>query len=419
MKKRRLILSILLLLFGFIFNSCDKLLGDKTLSDNNKYVKRIDKIKDATISTIEIDFYIDQYGNNFASEILPLKDETEYGVDLYTMVYETEFNGKKIEASGAVAIPIGSGPFQFVSFQNGTYTLHSEAPSVNIPGLSSSGEKILFFAEILASTGFVVAVPDYLGFGVCDTMFHPYLDKESTLRSVQDMLLATKELVNSENLDIATNNDLYIAGYSMGGWATMNLKHSIETGSLDGFNLKATACGAGPYDLFFVNYYILNQETYPMPYFLGYMLNSYTKLGNFSNPMTDIINEPYASRIPTLYNGLNDGAAINSQLTTDISELFTESFLDGFNTDPAYSGVKASLVENSIDPWAISTPLLLMHGDEDTFVPYQVTRNMYDEMKDLGVGDDKIELVSFPGSNHQDGIMPFALASIQWFLDKR
>ncbi len=398
---------IALVLSVLILSSCEKL-GEKKPSSNNVYLKSYEYIRN--ISELEVEYNLNILTNLYP-DAATIKEKATLGVNIYTITYQTSFQGKEIMASGLVSVPIGDGPFPFMSFQNGTNTLHDKAPSKD-----PNGE--LFLAlETIASTGFVIAIPDYLGFGVSDTMFHPYLDKESTVQTVMDMLNATKELVNRDNLDVNTSDDLYISGYSMGGWATLQLQKELETEPSPDFNLKASACGAGPYNLLFINRYILDQSTYPMPYFIGYMLDSYKQLGYITNSLSDILNEPYASLIPSLFNGVNDGAAINSQLTTNVSGLFTEEYQDGFNSAPAYSSVRSALVNNSIDAWDIATPLMLFHGGEDTFVPYQVSRNMYDDMIELGVSTDKVQLAGLPGGGHQEGILPFGIASVLWFID--
>src|SRR5665811_2636213 len=96
--------------------------------------------------------------------------------------------------------------------------------------------------------------------------------------------------------------DRYIAGYSQGGWATMQLQKAIEENYSNQFNLKASACGAGPYYLNYINEYILQQTEYPMPYFIGYMFNTYINLG-ITTPASEIFKTPFDTRITTLYDG--------------------------------------------------------------------------------------------------------------------
>jgi len=191
-------------------------------------------------------------------ELKPIIDNLKYSIEVYKITYTTKFKGKERTASGLVSVPLGQGSFPVLSYQNGTNTLHSEAPT------AQPDYQLYQMLEFIASTGFVVSVPDYLGFGDSKDMFHPYLEKESTVQSVTDMIRASREFfAHYENAE--TSKDLYIIGYSQGGWSTMQLQKSIEENYSTEFNLVASSCGAGPYDLQYVNNYVLAQTTYPMP----------------------------------------------------------------------------------------------------------------------------------------------------------
>jgi pimeloyl-ACP methyl ester carboxylesterase len=297
-----------------------------------------------------------------------------------------------------------------MSYQNGTNTLHSEAPSVN------PDNQLFLLLEFIASTGFVVSVPDYLGFGSSSNMFHPYLDKESTIQSVTDMLRAVEELTTN-HLQFEANNDLYITGYSQGGWATMQLQKALEENNTGEFNLKASSCGAGPYDLRFVNDYILGLTNYPMPYFVGYIFNSYLNQDDITNPAGDIFKSPYDQRIMTLFNGTKSGDEINSQLTTATADLFTADYKSTSNSDSKFSSVISSLDKNSITAWKTNIPTLLTHGTADTYVPEQISKNIYDDFVDKGVDQSKITYIAIPGAGHNTAVIPSGVATFSWFIN--
>jgi len=82
----------------------------------------------------------------------------------------------------------------------------------------------------------------------------------------------------------------------------------------------------------------------------------------FTNSVNDIFNEPYASKISTLYNGMLTSSEINNQLTTSIPDLLNPYFLAGFTSVPDYSSVRDALNSNSIPAWHSYKPLLLLHG---------------------------------------------------------
>jgi len=273
MSRIKWFLSLTIIFAALFFTSCDSLFDDPPESEDNEYLVSNEQL--FIISELEID-YIYAYFATLYPEAAAIQQKADVGVKVYKITYKTHFKGEEKIASGLVCIPIGKGPFPVLSYQNGTNTLHSNAPSVN------PNYELYKFLETVASTGFVLAIPDYLGFGETEDMFHPYLDKEATVNAVADMLLAVKELTSEGNLNVKLSGDLYIAGYSMGGWATLQVQKEIEEGNiLSGeFSLKASACGAGPYNLFFINSHIMGLSSYPMPYFLGFMVDSYIRTGD-------------------------------------------------------------------------------------------------------------------------------------------
>jgi pimeloyl-ACP methyl ester carboxylesterase len=342
-------------------------------------------------------------------EMAAIQERVKHGIMIYKIDYNTTFQGENKMASGLVCIPMGEGSFPVISYQNGTNTLHSNAPSVN------PNRDLYQMLEFITSTGFVISIPDYLGFGASDNMFHPYMHKESTVQSVIDMLRAVEELVDIY-MEADLNNELYLTGYSQGGWATMQVQKTIEQQFSGEFNLKASACCAGPYDLNFINEYITNLTTYPMPYFMGYMLNSYINLNAITTPADSVFNEPYAGRIMELYDGSRTGEQINAELTEVVADLFTSNYLENFNTDSNYTSLLTALEENSIQAWATSTPTRIIHGTADDFVPPQVSANIYEDFQALGVSN-RVEYIEMEGLDHGDGIIPAGLLAINWFLE--
>jgi pimeloyl-ACP methyl ester carboxylesterase len=349
------------------------------------------------------------FSANLYPELKSITDKLEQNIDVYTITYTTKFKGNDVIASGLVSVPVTAGSYPIMSYQNGTNTLHSEAPSVN------PDNQLFLLLEFLASSGFVVSVPDYLGFGASSNMFHPYLDKESTIQTVTDMLKAVEELVTN-HLEIEVSKDLYITGYSQGGWATMQLQKSIEENNTGEFNLKASSCGAGPYDLRYVNDYVLGLTNYPMPYFIGYVFNGHLKLGDITNPAGDIFKSSYDQKILTLYDGTKSGDEINSQLTTSTADLFTAEYKTTSNTNPKFSSVISSLNNNSIAAWKTNIPTLITHGTADTYVPEQISINMYDDFLEKGVNQSKITYIAIPGAGHNTAVIPSGVATFNWFI---
>lgn len=390
-----------------LFAACDLVNNNGNDTPTDHYLTDYEMVKSYLPQVINLAF--DQVPGDYP-ELNFIKQKIEHGVLVYRITYKTTFDGQIKNASGLVCIPTGDGPFPMLSYQNGTNTLHSNAPSVN------PDYQFYLLLEFVASTGFVVVIPDYLGFGESSDMFHPYLDKESSNQTVLDMMRAAREL-SEHYINTELSGDLYIAGYSQGGWATLQLQKEIESRYSSEFNLKASSCGAGPYNLNYINKYITEKTTYPMPYYLGYMLNGYINLGDVTTPVDEVFKEPYASDILSLYDGSKSGEEINAELTTNVSDLLTEDYITNYDTDEKYASIVNTLSANSISAWQTVTPTLLIHGLSDDFVPSKVTTDIYQEFLSLGVGVDQVIWIGLPETDHIGGIIPAGLASIEWFLE--
>jgi pimeloyl-ACP methyl ester carboxylesterase len=267
--------------------------------------------------------------------------------------------------------------------------------------------------------GFVVVIPDYPGFGASVQIPHPYMIAEPTVTSVIDMLRALNESGESEFPGISIKDEYYLLGYSQGGWATLAIHKTMEQDLPDEFNLVASVCGAGPYNMYNLFLGMVNATTYPMPSYLGYIINAYSYYHQFTNPVSDILNEPYAGRLSSLYTGTLTTDQINNQLNTSISDLMKEEFLSGFVASASYSSVREALINNSISPWNSEKPLLFVHGEGDTHVSVTATETMYDGMINAGTSSTTCKKLIFPDLDHGEGIVPCMTAGLLFIIDVR
>jgi pimeloyl-ACP methyl ester carboxylesterase len=346
-------------------------------------------------------------------EISDLKPLVVSDINVFKMVYNTTIDGKEIKASGLVCIPGTAGKYPVLSFQNGTNTVNAYAPTEFVTNPPYQ------LVEFIASMGFVVVIPDYPGFGASVQIPHPYLIAEPTVASIVDMLRALNESSESEFPGITIKNEYYLLGYSQGGWATLNLHKAMEKEYAGEFNLNGSVCGAGPYNMYNLFLGMVNTSTYPMPAYLGYIINAYSAYHQFTNPVSDILREPYATRLITLFTGALTTDQINKQLNTSIPDLMTEEFLSGFVSSSSYSTVREALINNSITAWNSTIPLLFVHCDGDTQVSVTSTETMYDAMINAGASTLTCKKIIFPGLDHSEGIVPCMAEGLLFLIDVR
>ncbi len=410
MNRKYFIIILTTLLSHLIFVSCN--LNDdegQVPVTTNKHLINYTQVNSAPLNLVKLAF-----GQMEKESPVPinLSEKAKYGVWAYKVSYKTKFKNKDVVASGVVCVPMtdSSEQFPMLSFQNGTNTLNSKAPSNNIT------DEYFTLIQAIASLGYIVVIPDYIGFGTSSTMFHPYLDKESTLSSILDMYGAVKEMTSPKFLDLNLSKDLYLMGYSQGAWASIALTNEIETKHANDYTLKGTAAGGGVYDLTTLIDYIMGQNTYPMPVYLGYIFHSYIQKGSISISYQDVFNAPYASLIPTLYNGERDGASINNQLSTTIKVLFSNEFRTGYKTAEKYATLRAALKQNSVEPWKTNVRIFMRHGATDTYVPVFQSLNLYEGFMEKNVPDGQINYGTIPLQDHNGAVLPFGFFALNWLM---
>ncbi len=350
-------------------------------------------------------------GEQMYPELGQIKPLVTSSVRVYRLVYKTEVNNREIKASGLICLPGKEGEYPVLCFQNGTNTENSNAPSEFFTS------PLYQMVEVVASTGYIVVIPDYPGFGESADIPHPYLVKEPTVRSITDMLYALNE-VPAEIMDgVSVLNEYSLIGYSQGGWATLALHKAMELDYSEDFNLKGSVCGAGPYNMSLLFNTMIDNEYYSMPVYLGYIINAYAAYDQFTNSVGDILKEPYAGLLPSLYSGELSFEEINAELTTSVPGLLTEGFIEGFAGSPVYATVREALLRNSITGWKTEVPLFFVHGDSDTQVDPSTTINIYDEMIEAGTPAGICSKELIPGADHGDGVVPCMVKGLMFLMN--
>ncbi len=317
----------------------------------------------------------------------------QYDVNIYKVSYSTPYKGEEIVASGVIALPVMDEAKGTLSFQHGTIADDASAPSNNL-----TTNDLLVYASV-ASAGLVVSIPDYIGFGSSVDIMHPYYDESLTASAVVDQLYAARELAGVSGVSLP--EDLYLAGYSQGGYATMATHKFYEEQGVDHFQLVASFPAAGGYDVRGVRDYFFELETYDEPFFIAYVAESYRVTYDWDEPLSTYFNEPYASRIPNLFGGDLSGGEINQQLTIEIDELVAEDYL--INTDdPLYDEINQAFEDNSLTNWKPSIAMIMYHGSADVTVPYQNSVDVFH-----GFDSNKVTFIEITEGTHATSFIPY------------
>ena len=315
-----------------------------------------------------------------------------YDIDLYAITYETiDQFGQTVVASGLISYPKDiSSAFPLLTFQHGTQIRRESAPSMN-----GFNDLILW----LATSGYIFVESDYLGLGVSN-MLHPYHLKDVTATTVIDMLRATKHFCDQAQ-DIQYNNQLYITGYSEGGYATMAAVKEIEENHTDEFDITISFPMAGAYDLSGTMVdLMLSEEVYADPFYLPYFVLSYIEtyaLGEIS----DFFLPEYAEIFPDLFSGEYSGGYINTFLTDIPIHMMLPSVVEEFSTDENYP-FRVHLEENALWNWTPMSTMYLLHGVADERVPHENSIIAYNQFILNGAQNVSFELLPETFGGHQD-----------------
>lgn len=392
---------ILFTVLSILISYCSD--NDKNPIEPESY-ERGDISESALLSTYTKD-NLDDLVNTLGLETsIPLS----YSVKAYSLNYYTiDKDGKQELASGAIFIPQNVSDLSVVSIQHGTETFSNSVASVS-PLNSIEGVSGLIFA----STGYVILVPDYLGFGV-STIPHPYMHAKSLTPCVIDFIRAGRSFTANENIGV--NEKLFLTGYSEGGYVTLATQKDIEENYSQEFNLTAVAPLAGPYDLRGTADSIFSQQNYSTPVYLGYLFSAYDKLYGWDR-INDIFQSPYTSRINSLFDGSKTWIEISSQLPSSFNEFIKPEFVTNYKNG-AEADILNALNENSLLDWKPLAPIHFFHGnaDEVSFYENAIKTKEAFELR----GATNIQLTTIEGGTHSSAGRDAIIGTFEWFESYR
>ena len=333
-----------------------------------------------------VDFSSDSMKSTLLGKGLIDKNTTVYGYKAYKIPYTTtDEEGNEVKASALFVIPTGLPSvvttklgLSLVADDHGTIFANREAPSIIA---QSSGGPDGSSIILTSLGGFATLQPDYIGFGDSNSHYHPFILKDSLANSTVDSIKQVKKFALDNNITL--NNQLFLTGYSEGGYASMATLKKIEEEDT-GLTVTMAAPMAGPYALKRMADMVLSQPKLSVPSFMANVGFAYAKANN--QPLNSIINEPYASKLPTLFNGDLNRTQIDPQLTTDTTGatgLFEPTFIDDYKTNDS-NWFKEAVTANNLYDWAPQTPVRLVHCEGDNVIPYRISQLTEGTMKALG-----------------------------------
>ena len=326
-----------------------------------------------------------------------------YGMSMYSIEYEIiDSQGYTDTLSGLVSFPVDpTKSFPIASYQHGTSIQDDNVPSIT--GLNLSNQEVSIISMAMASSGFIIMLPDYSGLGSSEG-YHPYIIADTYTPAITNMVRAVKELSKVLNINnsFMYNKQLYLFGYSEGGYATMAAQKDIEQSMSDEFNIIATFPMAGPYDLAgtMVDFY-LSINSYPQPYYVANVLFSHLLYYDTLENLDQYFLPFWADTLTGLFDGTHSGSYINSLMPDDPINILLPEVIDDFTSNNE-NFFRQTLQENTLLDWIPLSPTYLIHATADDIIPIANAQVAFNTFIDNGAAS--VYLIEIPEAEggHED-----------------
>ena len=333
----------------------------------------------------------------------------EYPVDVYRIMYNTEYKGGFTEISGVLAVPKNTEcKAPLVSYQHGTTSL-----KYNVPSYNGSEKSIVI---MYASLGNIVCASDYIGLGASTETMHPYMHAYSQAHSTINLMRTVREI--DENLDFNMSNQIFLFGYSQGGFATAaTLKH-IEQDYSTEFTITASAPMSGPYNMGGAQFdMVASGLPYSTPGYLPYVILGYQSVyGNLYNNTSEIFKSPYDVTMPNLFSNHNYGIGyISSQMPSSAvpTDILIDSVFQEIKNNPNHV-FRQALQDNDFLSWTPQSHMKLFYcngDDQVTYLNATIADSVWNEN-----GAPNIESEDFGNLDH-GGCFPYALLNGKAYME--
>lgn len=388
-----------------IFSGCGDIdnTGENIVGNNFVSAEVIDDINASTMLSI-IKAKIDSNAIN------------AFGYKAIKITYNTKGqNDKDIVASGLLVIPTATPAYQeylksagksfsvsMICDNHGTILTNAEAPS-NVE-VKDGMPNYPLAISMTGYAGFAGIYPDYIGYGDSNNETHPYLLKKASARASLDMIKASQRYMTDNG--IIFNSQLFLSGYSEGGYTTLALAEEIEENHSKEFNLLGVAPMAGPYFIDSMGDSIIKSDSnMSVPAYVAFLIDSYTNAyDNLS------LNEIVVDNKISAFNGLFDGnnsltdilTKLGMGLNTPTNKLIKDSFISDYESSSEHK-LKTIFKENNVGNWLATSKIKLIHCSNDDVVPVDMTNGVEYTLNTLGATNIEKYIINGITADYEKG----------------
>ena len=231
-----------------------------------------------------------------------------------------------------------------------------------------------------------------------------YLVKGSHQQATFDMLTASRAVLNHLKLG---STELFLAGWSQGGFVTMALLEKLESA---GVPVQAAATASAPVDVFVALNGVLNfPRKNDAPWLTTiFILSSFSFENYYGVPglARSVINDEYYDVSRRAYERRPFDPA---DIPTDLHKLVRPDYFNPqFFAASAYGRLAA---EAQAYRWIIRTPVRTYYGESDEAISTGLGQLAMAYQHAIGSGNERVEAISTGNTTHRG---TFASAAPQW-----
>jgi len=347
---------------------------------------------------------------SFASNFGSMLASITYTLDMQKITYQSVgADGLPHTMTGLLILPrevFGARPsVPILMYQHGTEPFRLYSPSQYLLHMDRPADyPEVMVAAAIAASGYAVAMTDYEGLGD-NTSPQPYVNGAVLARQVIDMLRASRDRIAATSSPCSWNNQLFLMGYSEGGYVTMTTTRELQIRNSTEFTVTAAAALSGPHDLSgTMRTLMLSNSTSKAPYFLPFLLTGYNySYGGQSSIFNaaSALGPSFINSLPPLFTGSTTSDKISEAMGMTFSpaslivpkSVLSTTFTTLLNSDTAAGSAYSFMFQNDSfrDPrnagtttWRPMVPLRMYHHQSDELVPYSNSQVAFDAFSSAG-----------------------------------
>jgi len=282
--------------------------------------------------------------------------------------------------------------------------------------------EVILVALFVAKEGYIVVMPDYQGMKEeKEDCVHPYVLASPLGHAVADLIVHT---INNElpKMNMKQwNGQVFLAGYSEGGYVTMAASKVIQEEYSQYLKVTASAPAAGPYSLSHcMRLLMMREEEYSDGYFLPMTLVGYKQCyDNMECFNCENALKPNFYELYSLVDGYHTISEVCNKMKINDKlipkDIFSKEFAEKlYDKDDELCG---TLKENDLINWRPEMPMKLYHSPNDDRVPYENSELASNSFNEKGSNVSIVPVTGLPliEINHVAAFVPCITTMVAWF----